>query len=48
MEKSAQPTQPPEPRGPRRPSPTTVVLVLAGLVLALSIGAYALVTTWLG
>jgi multisubunit Na+/H+ antiporter MnhC subunit len=43
-----QPPQTPDPRGPRRPSPAIVALVLSGIVLALSVGAYALVTAWLG
>ena len=34
--------------GSRRPTPAVVALVLIGIVLVLSIGAYALVTAWLG
>ena len=37
-----------DPRAPRRPAPRTVALVLIGIILLLSIGAYALVTAWLG
>lgn len=49
-----QPLDPPRQERPssdprsRRPSPTVVALVLIGIVLALSVGAYALVTNWLG
>lgn len=43
-----QPPQTPAPREPRRPSPTAVALVLLGVVAALSIGAYVVVTGWLG
>lgn len=35
-------------RGSRRPSPRGVALVLIGIVLVLAIGAYALVTAWIG
>lgn len=34
--------------GARRPTPAVVALVLIGIVLVLSIGAFALVTNWLG
>lgn len=34
--------------GSRRPTPAVVALVLIGIVLALSVGAYALVTSWMG
>lgn len=34
--------------GSRRPMPAAVALVLIGIVLALSVGAYALVTSWMG
>ena len=34
--------------GSRRPTPAVVALVLIGIVLVLSIGAFALVTNWLG
>ncbi len=42
------PERPPSDPGSRRPSPRLVALVLIGIVLALSVGAYALVTAWLG
>ena len=41
-------TPDPDPRTTRRPAPRAVALVLLGIILLLSIGAYALVTAWLG
>src|SRR5690606_3797284 len=41
-------TPDPDRRASRRPAPRAVALVLLGIILLLSIGAYALVTAWLG
>ncbi|WP_168165393.1 hypothetical protein [Brachybacterium sp. HMSC06H03] len=49
MPNAQDPSSPdPDRRASRRPAPRAVALLLLGIILLLSIGAYALVTAWLG